>query len=46
MLEEFIYRCGDTSKPVPDKSILLKACLNAVLPICNNTDIKQHLTDL
>ncbi|OAX31211.1 hypothetical protein K503DRAFT_870719 [Rhizopogon vinicolor AM-OR11-026] len=49
MLQELLYRCGDTSKPVPDKSILLKTCLDAVLPICNKSDakdIKQHLAAL
>ncbi|OAX34638.1 hypothetical protein K503DRAFT_785624 [Rhizopogon vinicolor AM-OR11-026] len=47
MLQELLYRCVDTSKPVPDKLILLKTWLNAILPICNKTgetkDIKQHL---
>ncbi|OAX31911.1 hypothetical protein K503DRAFT_34340 [Rhizopogon vinicolor AM-OR11-026] len=45
MLQELLYRCRDSSRPIPDKSTLLETCLTAVLPICNDTvDIKQHLT--
>jgi len=48
MLQELLYSCRDTSKPLPEseKSTLLKTCLEAVLPICKNDDIKNCLTDL
>ncbi|KAG2339602.1 hypothetical protein BDR05DRAFT_967788 [Suillus weaverae] len=50
MLQELLYRCVDSSKPLPDKPTLLADCLKAVLPICNKGKdaqaIKQHLGDL
>ncbi|KAG0698935.1 hypothetical protein DFH29DRAFT_834252 [Suillus ampliporus] len=49
MLKELLYCCRDPSEPLPDKSTLLNACLQAVLPLCNATgdaqDIKNHLSE-
>jgi hypothetical protein len=46
MLEELLSRCTDNSKPLPDKSELLKHSLNAVVPTCNGDIMKKHMGTL
>jgi hypothetical protein len=50
MIEKLLYRCKDKTKPDPDKSVLLRKALNAVLTICNDgktaQDIKEYLNHL
>ncbi|KAG1720577.1 uncharacterized protein EDB91DRAFT_1230992 [Suillus paluster] len=43
MLQELLDGCQDTSVPPIEKSKLLKDSLNAVVNLCNNEKIKEHV---